>query len=122
MSRRPLTPLRCPIDGNLLEHVQIQALEPVTGERDWELHAGRCPEHGWFQAEVILTPPREIFPVTRPGGITRAIRIGGRLIYAFPTLWDAMDRRVDVEMYDPYYWQVDWSRLPDKSDIQILTK
>lgn len=121
MSPRPETPLRCPIDGGMLRNVQVRSIGPVTGELTWELHAGYCPEHGWFQAEAISTPPREIFPVTRPGGTARTIEIGNRRIYAFPTFWDSVDWQTPAAMYDPYYWQVDWSRLPDKDEIKVVT-
>ena len=122
MSPRPETPLRCPITGERLKDVRIIPLGPVTADLTWELHAGRSPEYGWFQAEVISRPPREIFPVTRPGGVARKFLIDGRPVYAFPTLWDSTDRRTPAAMYDPYYWQVDWSRLPEKRDVTVCSE
>jgi hypothetical protein len=116
MSARRQTPLRCPITGESLKDVRVIPLGPVTGELAWELHAGRSEDYGWFQAEVISTPPREIFPVDRPGGSARRMVIGGKPVYAFPTVWDSTDRRKVVDMYDPDYWQVDWSRLPARDE------
>jgi hypothetical protein len=121
MAARRNSPLRCPISGDELKNVRVIPLGPVTGELVWELHAGRSDEHGWFQAEVISTPPREIFPVTRPGGTARRLMIGGRPVYSFPTVWDATDRRAQVDMYDPHYWQVDWSRLPSRDSVEAET-
>ena len=119
MALRTESPLRCPITGEELEDVRVIPLGPVTGELTWELHAGRSEKYGWFQAEVISKPPREIFPVTRPGGTARPIIIGGKQVFSFPTVWDSTNRRQPVDMYDPQYWQVDWSRLPPKEDIQV---
>ncbi len=114
MSARRRTPLRCPVCQSRLENEQISQLGAVTASIPWELHAGRCPEHGWFQAEVISRPPREIFPVDRPGGVARRFTIDGTPAYAFPTVWN--NSQVTVEAVDPYdetYWAVDWSRLGD---------
>lgn len=119
MSARRLTPLRCPITGEALKDVRVIPLGPVTGELVWELHAGRSEDYGWFQAEAISKPPREIFPVDRPGGSARRMLIGGKPVYAFPTIWDSTDRRSVVDMYDPEYWQVDWSRLPARDDASV---
>jgi hypothetical protein len=119
MTGRRETPLRCPISGDLLKDVRVIPLGPVTGELAWELHAGRSDAFGWFQAEAISRPPREIFPVTRPGGTARRMLIGGKAVYAFPTVWDSTNRRTSVDMYDPHYWQVDWSRLPERADVEI---
>jgi hypothetical protein len=105
------TPLRCPICGSELVDVRVRDLGDVTAHLLWQMHAGRCPEHGWFQAEFISKPPREIFPVNRPGGTVRRVTLNGRDIYAFPTIWDAMDSRQVVDPLDPTYWQVDWDRL-----------
>lgn len=119
MTGRRTTPLRCPITGEPLKDARIIPLGPVTGDLVWELHAGRSEKYGWFQAEVIPKPPREIFPVTRPGGSARRMMIGGRPVYSFPTVWDSTDRRKQVDMYDPEYWQVDWSRLPARDEVEI---
>lgn len=119
MSVRRHSPLRCPITGKALKDVRVIPLGPVTGELVWELHAGRSEDYGWFQAEAISKPPREIFPVDRPGGSARRMLIGGKPVYAFPTKWDSTDRRRAVDMYDPDYWQVDWSRLPERDDVTV---
>lgn len=119
MSPRQQTPLVCPICESALSNAQVRPLGPVTADLRWELHAGRCPEHGWFQAELVSKPPREIFPVTQPGGTARQLMIGGRPVFALPTRWDSMSRREPVDAYDPYYWAVDWSRLPGREDIVI---
>jgi hypothetical protein len=113
MSVRRRTPLRCPVCGSGLEHEQISQLGAVTANIPWELHAGFCPEHGWFQAEVISRPPREIFPVTRPGGVARAFTIDGKPAYSFPTIWNSQVAVRAVDPYDASYWEVDWSRLGD---------
>ena len=119
MSARPRTPLVCPICENELVDVRITPLGQVTAGLVWEMHAGRCREHGWFQAEMISKPPREIFPVTRPGGVARQIMIGGRPVYSFPTVWDAIGGRRPVDPYDPDLWAVDWARLPGREDIVL---
>ena len=106
------TPLRCPICNGALTNTQIMPLGAVTADLLWELHAGRCAEHGWFQAELISKPPREIFPVTKPGGAARRFTIDGEPAYSFPTVWNNVDSFQRVDPYDPQYWAVDWSRLP----------
>jgi hypothetical protein len=75
------------------------------------MHTGECPNHGWFQAELVGKPPREIFPVTRPAGNARAANIDGQDIFAFPTVWNSMDARQKVDPLDPRYWQIDWQRI-----------
>lgn len=112
MPRRK-TPLRCPICRATLENSQIIPLGAVTADLPWELHAGRCTEHGWFQCEVISKPPREIFSVTRPAGTARTFTIDGKATYAFPTVWNSQPTLDRVDPYDERYWAVDWSRLPD---------
>lgn len=103
--------MRCPIcDGELVD-VRVRIIGDLTARLPWQMHAGRCPEHGWFQAEMISKPPREIFAVNRPGGIARRVIIDRQAIYAFPTIWDAMDSRQTVDPLDPTYWKVDWDRL-----------
>mgnify|MGYP000032393180 FL=1 len=111
MAQRVQTPMRCPLCGRELVDVRIRHIGDVTARLPWQLHAGRCPEHGWFQAEVISKPPREIFPVNRPGGIARRVVIEGKEIYAFPTIWNSLDTRQEVDPLDPRYWVVDWDRL-----------
>lgn len=112
MPRRQ-SPLRCPICNAKLENLQIIPLGAVTADLPWEMHAGRCVEHGWFQCEVISKPPREIFPVSRPGGATRTFIIDGKAAYAFPTVWNSHPTLERVDPYDERYWAVDWSRLPE---------
>ena len=108
------TPMRCPLCERELENVLVRDLGGVTADLVWQIHAGECPEHGWFQAEVISRPPREIFAVDRPFGVARRLVINGKEIFSFPTVWDdlppaAMRQRVDP--FDPRYWRV--SRLED---------
>jgi hypothetical protein len=109
--------MRCPICGSELVDVRVRDIGDVTADLLWQMHAGRCPEHGWFQAEVISTPPREIFPVNRPGGTARHVVVNGEDVYAFPTIWNAMDQRQKVDPLDPEYWQVDWGRLNVDTDV-----
>jgi hypothetical protein len=111
----------CPICGNTLTNVQIRQLGGVTADLTWELHSGFCAEHGWFQAEMISTPPREIFPVKRPGGAARKLLISGRPVYSFPTVWDSVGGRREVDAYDRGLWAVDWSRLPGGVEEVVLT-
>lgn len=111
MQARNQTPLRCPICDGELEQKRVKQIGDVTAHMRWEIHAGHCPEHGWFQAEVISKPPREIFPVHRIGGKARRVVIEGRDIYAFPTVWDSMDPHMEVDPLDPELWRTDWPRL-----------
>ena len=113
MPSRRRTPLKCPICNSELKNTQIIALGAVTANLPWELHAGRCPEHGWFQCEVISRPPREIFPVNRPGGTTRTFTINGKVTYAFPTVYNSEPTLDIVDPYDTRLWAVDWSKLPE---------
>jgi len=111
LSAKNHTPMRCPICGGDLVDVRIRDIGDVTASLLWQMHAGRCPEHGWFQAEFISKPPREIFPVNRPGGIAREVVVDGLAIYSFPTVWNAMPSRQPVDPLDPKYWAVDWENL-----------
>ncbi|MBX5444856.1 hypothetical protein [Sphaerobacter sp.] len=111
------TPMRCPICDRELVDVRIRHIGTVTANLPWQMHAGRCPEHGWFQAEVISKPPREIFPVNRPGGVVRRVEIDGREYFSFPTVWKSMDPRQDVDPFDPRYWEVDWDQIRSASSI-----
>lgn len=113
MASRRRTPLRCPVCNSDLMNTQIIPLGAVTADLPWELHAGQCPDHGWFQCEVISRPPREIFPVSRPGGTTRTFTINGVAAYAFPTIWNSQVTPRRVDPYDERYWEVDWSKLPE---------
>src|SRR5687768_1905788 len=82
------SPLRCPVCDGSLRRVMIRDLGGVTADLIWQLHAGECPDHGWFQCEVISKPPREIFPVERPFGKARKMEIDGEELYAFATVWN----------------------------------
>ena len=103
--------MRCPLCGAELVDVKVRDIGDVTARLIWQLHAGRCPEHGWFQAELISKPPREIFPVTRPGGVARPVIIAGQTFYAFPTVWNRLDKRQKVNPFEARYWQVDWDGM-----------
>ena len=108
--------MRCPICEGPLQEVVIRDIGGVTGDLDWQIHAGECPEHGWFQAEVISRPPREIFPVDRPFGVARRLVVNGREIFSFPTVWSERppaEKRKRVDPFDPRYWAV--SRLVDSA-------
>ena len=103
------TPMRCPMCDRSLEQVMIRDLGGVTADLIWQLHAGHCPDHGWFQCEVISKPPREIFPVTRPFGVARPVDVNGTEVYAFSTAWNALsaeERRGKVDPFDRKYWAV----------------
>jgi hypothetical protein len=103
------TPMRCPVCDRSLERVMIRDLGGITADLIWQLHAGECPEHGWFQAEVISKPPREIFPVERPFGIARRMELDGEEIYAFATVWNDLspeEKRSRVDPFDRKYWVV----------------
>lgn len=105
------TPLHCPICEGKLINTRVRQIGDVTANLRWEIHAGECPEHGWFQCEVISKPPREIFPVHRLGGATRRVQIEGRDVFAFPTIWNSMDPHQKVDPLDPELWKIDWKRL-----------
>ena len=103
------TPMRCPVCDASLQRVMIRDLGGVTADLVWQLHAGECPDHGWFQCEVISKPPREIFPVERPFGIARRMEIDGEEIYAFATVWNDLspaEKRSRVDPFDRRYWVV----------------
>ncbi|CAN5902148.1 hypothetical protein BH24CHL4_BH24CHL4_20940 [soil metagenome] len=103
------TPMRCPVCDNELRGVAIRDIGGITADLAWEVHAGECSEHGWFQAEVISQPPREIFPVTRPFGVARRMVVDGDEIFAFSTVWNDVPASVKlsrVNPLDPRYWRV----------------
>jgi hypothetical protein len=107
------TPMRCPVCGRELDDVLIRDIGGVTADLFWQVHAGRCPEHGWFQAEVISRPPREIFPVNKPFGVARRLLIDGEEIFSFPTVWNSLPKARQRERVDPLdarFWQVDHTR------------
>jgi len=119
MTVQTMHPLRCPLCGRDLDEYQTFDVGAVTADMAWKMHAGRCPEHGWFQAEFISKPPREIFPVNRPRGTTRRLVIGGREFYQLSTIWDGMNPRQVVDPFDAELWKVDWERIgvsPDQLD------
>jgi hypothetical protein len=102
------TPLRCPICDRELEDVIVRDIGGVTSDLVWQVHAGRCPEHGWFQTEVISRPPREIFPVTKPFGAARRVVIDGREFFSFPTVWNSLSpdkHRLKVAPFEASFWQ-----------------
>jgi hypothetical protein len=107
------TPMRCPICGRELEDVLVRDIGGVTADLIWQVHAGRCPEHGWFQAEVISRPPREIFPVSKPFGAARRVIVDGHEHYSFSTVWNSLPpdkQRLRVDPFDARFWQV----VPDE--------
>jgi hypothetical protein len=111
------TPLRCPICKGGLGSVLVRDIGGVTANLDWQIHAGECPEHGWFQAEVISKPPREIFAVHKPFGTARRLIVDGREIFSFPTTWSELppaEKRQRVDPLDPRYWEA--SRLTDATN------
>jgi hypothetical protein len=102
------TPLRCPICNSELEETLVRDIGGVTADLVWQVHAGRCPEHGWFQTEVISRPPREIFPVNKPFGAARRVVVDGREVFSFPTVWNSLppaQQRVRVDPFDARYWR-----------------
>lgn len=102
------TPLRCPVDGQPLEDTLVRDIGGVTSDLVWQIHAGHCPEHGWFQTEVISRPPREIFPVNKPFGVARRMVVDGQEIFSFPTLWNTLtpeQRRTRIDPFEPRFWQ-----------------
>lgn len=103
------TPMRCPICGRSLDEVVVRDIGGVTADLFWQVHAGRCPVHGWFQTEVIARPPREIFPVNKPFGTVRRVVVDGREIFSFQTLWNTLPKaqqRLRVDPLDARFWQV----------------
>lgn len=103
------TPMRCPICDRGLQKVLVRDIGGVTGDLDWQIHAGQCSEHGWFQAEVISRPPREIFPVEKPFGVARRVVVDGQEIFSFPTAWSDLSpaqRRQRVDPFEPTFWAV----------------
>ena len=107
------TPLRCPICGRELDDTLIRDIGGVTADLVWQVHAGRCPEHGWFQAEVISRPPREIFPVNKPFGAARRLVIDGVEVFSFPTVWNNLPQerqRQRVDPFDPRFWEAALTR------------
>ena len=108
---RGRTPMRCPICGGELTRVQTRDMGGLTASVMWTMHAGECPEHGWFQAEFSADPPREIFPVNRPFGTARRVIVGDREYFEFRTRWGQMpieNRHFQVtDPLDPAMWETD---------------
>jgi hypothetical protein len=103
------TPLRCPICDRALEETIVRDIGGVTSDLVWQIHAGRCPEHGWFQTEVISRPPREIFPVNKPFGAARRVVVDGQEYFSFPTIWNSLppqQQRTRVDPLDARFWRV----------------
>lgn len=101
--------MRCPVCDGELKNLLVRDLGGVTADLIWQLHAGHCAEHGWFQAEIVARPPREIFPVDRPFGVTRRMVVDGDEIYAFATVWNDLPpdlKRKRTDPFDPRYWKV----------------
>ena len=101
--------MRCPICDRELNNILVRDLGGVTGNQVWQLHAGECPDHGWFQCEVISRPPREIFAVDRPFGVARRMMVDGQEVYAFATVWNDLPvdlKRKQTDPFDPRYWKV----------------
>jgi hypothetical protein len=112
------TPLRCPICDSELDETLVRDIGGVTADLVWQVHAGRCPEHGWFQTEVISRPPREIFPVNKPFGTARRIVVDGQELFSFPTVWNTLPRdqqRARVDPLDARFWRI--APLPAKREV-----
>ena len=106
---RARTPMRCPVCDGEFATTLVRDLGGVTADLVWQLHAGRCAEHGWFQTEIISRPPREIFAVNKPFGVARRVMMNGHEVFSFPTVWnDASEsvKRQRVDPFDAQYWQV----------------
>lgn len=102
------TPMRCPLCRGPLENVLVRDLGGVTADLIWQLHAGECPAHGWFQTEIISRPPWEIFAVNKPFGTARRLVVDGNEVFSFPTVWSRLPpeaHRQRVDPFDPRYWQ-----------------
>lgn len=100
--------MRCPICGEELSRVIVKDLGGITASIIWQLHAGECAEHGWFQTEVVSRPPREIFAVTKPFGAARRVVIDGEEYFSFSTVWNELgdaERRQPVHPLEAKYWQ-----------------
>lgn len=101
--------MRCPICEIDLDRVVIRDIGGVTADIVWQVHAGFCYDHGWFQAEVVKCPPREIFGVDRPFGPVRRLIVDGEETYAFTTVWGALpaaEQRQRADPLDARFWGV----------------
>ncbi len=108
------TPLRCPVCESELVDTRITPMGNVSTHTRWFMHSGRCEQHGWFQAETVGRPPRDIFAVNRPFGVSRRLVVNGREVYQFPTVWnqvefhERMNRMSKANRVDPMderYWK-----------------
>lgn len=100
--------MRCPVCQGILGKVIVRDLGSAAPGATWQIHAGECADHGWFQTEVIRRPPREIFAVTKPFGAARRMVIDGQEYYSFSTAWDELpgeERRKPIDPLDERYWQ-----------------
>ena len=105
---RPTDPVERICGGDFAD-TMVRDLGGVTSDLVWQLHAGRCPEHGWFQAEAISRPPREIFAVNKPFGVARRVSVEGREAFSFPTTFNDLnphERRTPIDPLDPAMWRV----------------
>lgn len=105
---RVRTPMHCPICGQDLQNVIVRDLGGITADIVWQLHAGECSEHGWFQTEFVSRPPREIFAVTRPFGAARRVVVNGCEYFSFSTAWNDLspqEKRQPVNPLDEKYWR-----------------
>lgn len=114
---RARTPMRCPVCHSVLRKVVIRDIGALSPRSVWQIHAGECPEHGWFQTEIVERPPREIFPVTKPFGAARRMVIDGREYYSFTTVWSSIpgdEKRRKTDPLAEEYWAA--LPLPEASD------
>jgi len=101
--------MRCPICDGSLTNVMVRDIGGLTAGTTWQVHAGECPDHGWFQTEVVSRPPREIFAVTKPFGAARRVVVGGREHFSFSTVWNDLpgdERRKPTNPLEAKYWRV----------------
>lgn len=105
---RTRTPMRCPICHGALAKVIVRDIGSLAPGTVWQVHAGECEEHGWFQTEVVKRPPREIFAVTRPFGAARRVVVDGHEYYAFSTVWSDLpgdEKRKKTDPLDEKFWE-----------------
>lgn len=95
------TPMRCPLCGGSLTGVHVRDIGGLTAGSLWQIHAGECPEHGWFQTEFVSKPPREIFAVDRPFGTARRVVVKNHEYFSFSTAWGNETERKKLEKVDP---------------------
>jgi hypothetical protein len=105
---RTRTPMRCPICHGTLGKVIIRDIGSLSPGAIWQIHAGECEDHGWFQTEIVKRPPREIFAVTRPFGAARRVVIDGNEYYAFSTVWSELpgdEKRKKIDPLEEKFWE-----------------